>query len=129
MNAIIEKIKEIYSSTKDKILDFYEENRNLFFIILGLIAIILICIILLISTGSKGKKQKNIPGQQLELTEKLAIPGGPALPRDYTTSRKTKEKWSDEEAEEWFTVPNEKEIDSLANANDNMINEIVGAAP
>lgn len=129
MNDIIEKIKEKFSSVKDKALNFYEENQNLSYIILGLIALLIILIILLICTGSKVKKQKSIPVQTLELTEKLAIPDGPALPKDYTTSRKTKDKWTNEEAEEWFTVPTEKEINSLADANDSLINEIVGAAP
>jgi len=92
--------------------------------------VILVCIILLLSLGKKEKnKPAEIPGQKLEFTERLVVPDGPALPRDYTTSRKTEEKWSSEEAEPYFTVPAEKEIESLANANDNMINEIIGAAP
>lgn len=133
MNATIEFLKEKFSSfispLKEKFLSFYEENKKLTYLIAGLIAALLLCIILLISTAGKNKKQKEVPGQKLELTEKLVIPNGPELPKDYTVSRKTKEKWTDEEADPWFTTPSQKEIESLGNANDNLVNEIIGAAP
>lgn len=131
MNNILEAITDFISSLSDKVSSFYEENKKLSYIILSLLVVILICMILLAATTSKEKsKKKNVvPGTHLELTEKLIIPNGPELPRDYNTSRKTKEKWTEEEAEPWFTIPSEKEIDSLANANENMINEIIGAAP
>ena len=44
-------------------------------------------------------------------------------------TRQTKEKWSDEQADTWFQIPGQKDIDSLEKANDNIINEITGAAP
>ena len=44
-------------------------------------------------------------------------------------SRTTEEKWSQEETDKWFTVPTEKEIENLSNANDKIINSIVEAAP
>lgn len=130
MNNLIEKVKEIITSLIDKIQQFYEENKKLSLIIAGMSIIILICIILLISVGKGNKKNlSEVPGQTLEFTEKLNVPDGPALPRDYTVSRKTTDKWSTEEAEPYFTVPAEKEIESLANSNESMINEIIGAAP
>lgn len=130
MNNIIEKIKNIYCSLKEKFLQFYEENQKLTYIISALLLVILICIILLITTAENtGKKNKQNQEQKLEISEKLEIPDGPALPKDYTSSRKTKEKWSTEEAEPWFTIPNEKEVESLGKANDSLVNEIIGAAP
>lgn len=130
MESLIEKLKEIFSTVSDKIIEFYEENRKMFFAICGLVAVILVCLILLAVTSSKSKKKVDeVPGRSLELTEPLVIPDGPALPREYTPSRKTKENWTNEEAEPWFTVPDQKEIDSLGTANDNLINEIIGAAP
>lgn len=131
MNATIEFLKEklssLFSPIKEKVLSFYEENKKLSIIILSLFLVILICIILLLTTSEK--KPKELPFQKLELTETLQIPDGPALPRDYTTSRKTKDKWSEDEAEPWFTVPSQKEIDSLSNANESLVNEIIEAAP
>lgn len=130
MNNILEIIKDFISSLSDKVTSFYEENKKISFIILGLILVILICLILLVSTAEKDKKKsKEIPGSNLQLTETLIIPNGPELPRDYNISRKTKDKWTEEEAEPWFTVPTDKEIEALGKSNENMVNEIIGAAP
>lgn len=130
MNKILEKLKEIFTPLIEKIRNFYEENKKLSLLIIGMLFIILICLILLLTVGKKEKnKTAEIPGQTLEFTERLFTPDGPALPREYSTSRKTTKKWSQEEAEPYFTVPAEKEINSLATSNDNMINEILGAAP
>ena len=127
--GIWKKIKEKLSPLVEKVREFYEENKMLSYIILGLVALLLLCIILLIALTGKKKEPEAVPGTVLELTETLAIPDGPELPNDYTASRQTKDKWSEEEAHEWFTVPSQKEIDSLSKANDNLINEITGAAP
>ena len=127
--GIWENIKDKFSPLIEKAREFYEENKMLSYIIAGLVALLLLCIILLIALAGKKKEPAVVPGTVLELTEPLAIPDGPELPKDYTTSRTPKDKWSEEEAEEWFTVPSQKEIDSLSKANDNLINEITGAAP
>ena len=127
--GIWENIKEKFSPFIEKGREFYEENKMLSYIIAGLVALLLLCIILLIALAGKKKEPAVVPGTVLELTEPLAIPNGPELPKDYTTSRTPKDKWSEEEAQEWFTIPSQKEIDSLSKANDNLINEITGAAP
>lgn len=126
---IWENIKEKLSPLVEKARGFYEENKMLSYIIVGLVALLFLCIILLIALTGKKKEPEVIPGTVLELTEPLAIPDGPELPKEYTASRTPKDKWSQEESEEWFTVPSQKEIDSLSKANDNLINEITGAAP
>ena len=127
--GIWKNIKGKFSPLVEKAREFYEENKMLSYIIAGLTALLLLCIILLIALAGKKKEPAPIPGTVLELTEPLAIPNGPELPKEYTTSRTPKDKWSQEEAQEWFTVPSQKEIDSLSKANDNLINEITGAAP
>ena len=127
--GLLDNIKEKASSIFEKIREFYEENKMLSYIIAGLTALLLICIILIIVLTGKKKEPEFVPGSVLELTEPLAIPDGPELPKDYTASRTTKDKWSEEETEQWFTIPTQKEIDSLSKANDNLINEITGAAP
>ena len=123
------KIKEKISPVVEKVREFYEENKMLSYIILGLLAVLFLCIILLITLAGKKKETVVVPGTVLELTEPLAVPNGPELPKDYTASRTPKDKWSEDDAEEWFTLPSQKEIDSLSKANDNLINEITGAAP
>ena len=127
--GILDNIKEKASSIFEKVREFYEENKMLSYIIAGLVALLLLCIILLCVIAGRKKEPEVIPGTVLELTEPLEIPDGPELPKDYTASRTPKDKWSEEDAEEWFTVPTQKEIDSLSKANDNLINEITGAAP
>ena len=127
--GIWENIKEKLSPLVEKARGFYEENKMLSYIIVGLVALLFLCIILLIALTGKKKEPNVIPGTVLELTEPLAIPDGPELPKEYTASRTPKDKWSQEESEEWFTIPSQKEIDSLSKANDNLINEITGAAP
>ncbi len=127
--GLLDNIKEKASSIFEKIREFYEENKMLSYIIAGLTALLLICIILIIVLAGNKKEPEVVPGSVLELTEPLAIPDGPELPKDYTASRTTKDKWSEEETEQWFTIPTQKEIDSLSKANDNLINEITGAAP
>ena len=127
--GIWENIKEKFSPLTEKLREFYEENKLLSYIIAGLIALLLLCIILLIALAGKKKEPVEVPGTVLELTEPLIIPDGPELPKDYTASRTPKDKWTEDEAQEWFTIPSQKEIDSLSKANDNLINEITGAAP
>jgi hypothetical protein len=129
IKRIWEKIKEKLSPLTEKIREVYEDNKMLSYIIAGLVALLLLCIILLIALAGKKKEPAPVPGTVLELTEPLVIPDGPELPKDYTAARTPKDKWSEEEAQEWFTIPSQKEIDSLSKANDNLINEITGAAP
>lgn len=129
IKGLWENIKEKLSPLTEKIREFYENNKMLSYIIAGLVALLILCIILLIALTGKKKEPATVPGTVLELTEPLVIPDGPELPKDYTASRTPKDKWSEEEAQEWFTIPSQKEIDSLSKANDNLINEITGAAP
>ena len=126
----IEKVKTVFSSVKNKIIELYFDNKKVFFRLLSLCFIIFLCIVLLIFIPKEKKESQNSTIQNhLELSEKLLIPNGPELPKDYTFSRKTKEKWTEEEAQVWFTEPSQKDIDSLSKSNDKMINEITGAAP
>ena len=127
--GIWENVKEKLSPLTGKIREFYEKNKILSYIIASLVALLLLCIILLIALVGNKKEKEVLPGTVLEITEPLVIPNGPELPKDYTASRTTKDKWDEEEAQEWFTIPSNKEIDSLSKANDNLINEITGAAP
>ncbi len=129
--------KEIFENIKEKILnlvntivDFYNENKKISLIILSSVVVVLLCIILLIVYAGNNKKNKEIViPEPLILSAPLVIPDGPALPKDYNISRKTKDKWTEEEATEWFTIPSDKEINALSKSNDSLVNEIIGAAP
>lgn len=127
-SEITSNISEKFSDLSEKLNDFVQENKATAAAIGGLILLILVCLILLVAQTGKKKKapeEKYI----LELSEPLVIPPSPELPKDYNISRKTSDKWTEEEADKWFTVPSDKEINSLASANENLVNEIIGAAP
>ena len=137
----MEKLKEILEQTyhfleeklepvTEKVLELHEKNRKTFYVICGLVTIMLVCLILLIAIAVKGKKKTvKVYGEKLELTEPLKVPDGSELPHDYTVNRTTKKSWTEEEAKEWFTVPSEEDVETLSKSNDNMVNEIIGAAP
>jgi len=125
--GFFEDLKEKINSLYEKVKDFCMENKMISIIIACLIAVILICIILLTCTVGHNKPEPD--PEPVTLTQPLVNPDGPALPKDYNISRKTEKNWSDEEVSEWFTVPSEKEIEALSKSNDNMVNEIIGAAP
>lgn len=130
-------IKEIFAGIKEKVVSLYEavkewalENKTVAIISASLIALILICLILLINISSKDKKNKKAEVlEPIVLTETPMNPEGPVIQKGYNYTRKTEKNWSEEEVTEWFTVPSEKEIESLSKANDSMVNEIIGAAP
>lgn len=129
-SEVLNKISDFFTSLKDKVIQFYNENKKLALIIGILVVVILLCLILLICMVSGPKKEKSEPTQPpLVLTETLQIPNGPEMPDDYNFSRKTKSQWSEEETEPWFTIPSEKEIHSLSQTNNTMINELLEAAP
>ena len=128
------ELKEKFESIKEKIILAYNsllnwvgENTKQAVLICITSILFLVCIILLFCL--KPKKEKKIPDTQIVLTEELLIPPSPALPNGYNNSRITKDKWSNEEIDKWFTKPSDKEIDDLAKANDKIISEITGAAP
>lgn len=124
-------IKEKITSLTETVSDFFEENRKIGIMVVSLILVILICIVLLILSLSseKNKKNNSVIEDILYTTENPLIPNGPEVPRDYNFSRKTKSEWSDEDSQQWFSTPSKVEIDSLSNTNDNMVNEIIKAAP
>ena len=127
--SFFENIKEKVISLYGLIADYCRDNKRNAILFASLGACILLLLILLICIP-KGKKKNNDEAvKEIVLTETLLIPDGPELHRDYNISRETKDKWNDEQADNWFEVPDEKDIKSLEKANDNIISEITGAAP
>lgn len=127
-------LKEFFDNLKEKIISLYDrvksfcvENKTISIVIGALIFVIIICIILL--TCSVGQKKETEEIEPIVLTQPLVTPEGPVLPKDYNITRKTDKSWNETEVSEWFTVPSEKEVEALSKSNDNMVNEIIGAAP
>lgn len=126
---IFEKIKNVFISLYQKIVDYCRENKKQAIIIGSLILLILILLICLLASAPK--KSKNLPyvEKELELSESPLVPKGPEVQEDYSISRTPKDKWSEEEADKWFTIPSSNDINSLGKTNDGIISEVLGAAP
>lgn len=128
IKAFFENLKEKIISLYQTIVDYCRDNKRNAILFASLGVCIILLIILLACLPHK-KKDKNPAQKEIVVTEEFLIPDGPELHQDYNISRQTKEKWSDEQADTWFQIPGQKDIDSLEKANDNIINEITGAAP
>ena len=116
----------------DKLRDLVDENRKLTLAVAGgLILILVLLLILLVMSENKKTAARNaaIESKMLVLDQPLLVPDGPAVPNGYVTSRQTEKHWSDEDVEQWFTEPDREEVEKLGDANDRIINEIIGAAP
>ncbi|MBQ1949803.1 MAG: hypothetical protein II367_06580 [Treponema sp.] len=116
----------------DNLRDLIEENKKIATIACASLLVVLILLsVIVIQSESKARalKKSRIEAKKLVLDQPLLIPEGPVVPSGYITSRKTEKQWSDEEVENWFTLPDSEEVEKLGKANDRMINEIIGAAP
>ncbi len=129
IKAFFEKVKEKIVSLFELIRDYCQENRRNAILFASLGSSILLLIILLICIPKGKKKDKAAAPREIVLTQDLLIPNGPEFDKDYNISRQTKDKWTDEQTEEWFEIPTEKDILSLEKANDNIVSDITGAAP
>mgnify|MGYP003483305654 CR=1 FL=1 len=129
IKAFFGKVKEKINSLYELIRDYCQENRRNAILFASLGACILLLLILLICLPKGKKKNKTEAPREIVLTQDLLVPNGPEFDKDYNISRQTKDKWSDEQTEEWFEIPTEKDILSLEKANDNIVSDITGAAP
>ena len=124
-----EKIKNAFISLYQKAVDYCRENKKQAIIIGSLVLLILVLLILLLAFSSRKPKKLPYAEKELELSETPLIPKGPEIQEDYSLSRTPKDKWSEEEADTWFTIPSSNDIDSLKKTNDGIISEVLGAAP
>ncbi|MCQ2575838.1 MAG: hypothetical protein MJ162_03770 [Treponema sp.] len=128
-NELWENTKNTAASIWERIVDFFEENRRNAIIVAALIVVILVSLIVLICVSSQPKNKNGNLKPELILSEEMMVPEGPELHNEYKVSREPKDSWSDKEADEWFSVPSNKDVESLGKANDGLITEILGAAP
>lgn len=124
---IWDNIKEKCRLGFEKAKDFVLENTMISACIAALFLVIIIAVILLCAALKKPEEIRY--ERPVTLTEEMLIPPSPAVMDGYNPSRVTKEAWTNEEADSWFTVPGKKELEDLSRANDKIINEITGAAP
>lgn len=121
-----------FSTLVEKFRYLIEENRKQTIFVCSVLIFMTLCgfFILLLSTSQQEKKETKVINQKnLVMDQELLLPNELTINNKYTHVRQKKEKWSEEEANEWFTVPDETEIEKLSQANDKIVKDIIGAAP
>lgn len=121
-----------FSTLVEKFRYLIEENRKQTIFVCSVLIFMTLCgfFILLLSTSQQEKKETKVTNQKnLVIDQELLLPNELTINNKYTHVRQKKEKWSEEEANEWFTVPDETEIEKLSQANDKIVKDIIGAAP
>lgn len=120
-----------FNDILDNVRDFYSEKKVLAIIITTLIILFFLALIAFMIQSSK--PQKTEPPASIEIPlqadQKILYPDGPSIPDGYALTREPKEKWTEEDAEEYFTMPDSKQLDKLESDNDKLVNEILGATP
>ena len=118
---------------QDKIsqLQFFiseEDNKKkILFIVFGILLVLIIILILFLCSSPKEKNL--LPKVNYEVTDYLYSPTSPEISSDYMFSRTPKNSWTEEEANNYITLPTEKMLDDLQNANDKLIKDILEASP
>lgn len=124
---------QIIDNFVDTIKNFIAENKRSTVIITAVIAFLCASSLFLFIGKTlslrQNKSGKPSPEAPLVITQPLFIPEGPVLPQGYVESRVPRQKWTETEIEQWFTVPDKKAVDELEKANDSFITDIVDSAP
>lgn len=121
-----------FSTLVEKFRYLIDENKKQTIFVCSILIFMTLCgfFVLLLSTSQQEKKETKVINQKnLVIDQELLIPNELTINNKYTHVRQKKEKWSEEEANEWFTVPDETEIEKLSQSNDKIVKDIIGAAP
>lgn len=121
-----------FSTLVEKFRYLIEENKKQTIFVCSILIFMTLCgfFVLLLSISQQEKKETKVINQKnLVIDQELLIPNELTINNKYTHVRQKKEKWSEEEANEWFTVPDETEIEKLSQSNDKIVKDIIGAAP
>lgn len=121
-----------FSTLVEKFRYLIEENKKQTIFVCSILIFMTLCgfFVLLLSTSQQEKKETKVINQKkLVIDQELLIPNELTINNKYTHVRQKKEKWSEDEANEWFTIPDETEIEKLSQSNDKIVKDIIGAAP
>ncbi|MCR5613618.1 hypothetical protein [Treponema sp.] len=121
-----------FSEIFENIKDFYRENKISAIITTVLVVLFFLAMTAFIVQSCNPEKQhKALESTELPLEpdQKVLLPEGPSVPDGYALTREPHDKWTEEEAEEYFTLPDSNALKNLEEANDNLVEEILGAAP
>lgn len=128
LSEIADKLLEVFENFKDTLTSNKKNS-------IAVIAILLVMTVsaIIIVTVTVGKKDVKIPQpeteRELNNDQPLLFPPSPVVPNGYVYSRERKGRWTEDDAQTWFTEPTQSAIDELSTANDRLAAEITGAAP
>lgn len=113
--------------------DYILSHKKQMIVVCALCVLVLFLVTMLIITSpevsSLSKKNKRTITNPVRLEDALVLPSEPGYPEDFQFYRSQRDTWTKEEAERWFSVPDEKMMSELENANNTVISDILGAAP
>ena len=114
---------------REKVDDLIQNRPVIFFTVLFIIFLFIAgLVILTIQTSVKTKYVMPEP-QNFKADAPVIIPSSPAPEQDYYQFRTPESTWNKEEAERWFSYPDDKIMEQVEKANDEIINDLTGVAP
>ena len=125
-----DKNKNFFKKAVDFVVNFVKTQKILSIAIGSLILLLIVFVVLISVLTSKGKKKPEIvPAEKAaELPYDYVLPMSEILD-DYTFSRDLKDRWTVEEGERWFEIPDGKMMKELEDKNSENVNEILEAVP
>ncbi len=123
----------IFDSVREKIDNFVSQKGKLAAIVIALlVAFFILGVAVMICTPSqKSKKRKPLPDLSTQFTpnQEFEKPEEGSLIEDYYFSRVAKDKWSEEEKDEYFEIPSNKKFQELKDSNNRLVQEILEDTP
>ena len=131
---------EALDNIKEKIQDFLQENTKLTVAVCAILLSFAVIAFILGAFSESSKKTKpkfGIPKsasveaalESVNVSESFFPPKKDSMTEEYYFTRELSSQWSEEEFDEWFTVPTKDKIEELGKANNKVADEILGAAP
>lgn len=122
-----ESIKDSLSAFS--LSDFARKKPLIFALMCLLILLFILALVILLIQTSPEKKVKVPLQERFEADAPVLYPDSVDIEKDYYFSRTSENQWEKEEVDKWFTYPDDESMKELADSNDKVIKDILGAAP
>ncbi len=139
MSGILDKIIHAVQDFTAKILDAlldklrirhaYENNSRLFIIFFSVLLLFIFLIVIFFLIKPDNVSEANSIPLTADITQPFVLPSEPVLLEQYYVSRPKTLKWTEEEADKWFTIPDESMMSQLDNDNNRLIQNLLEASP
>ncbi len=121
INALLDKMRLRY---------IYEKKRIAFVAVFSLLLLLLFFSAILLFFGHpKEKKEKKTLPLSVNITQPFVLPKEETMHEEFYLSRSKTEKWTMEEAEPWFSIPDDAMLEQLEYDNNRLIHNVLEASP